>query len=107
MSKSYRQPACSVCGNRSAKQDKRLAARGVRRAQNHALRTFSGDWDDFMMPVRHECHWNETYGWSRDGSQSLQFPPRYPYSWVFLFGQEDADEEYERQIEWYKRLCCK
>jgi len=74
MSKSYRRPYSSVTGNRSAHEDKTVAARSVRRTQNHALQTALAnnvDWDEFLMPDIYECAANEVYGWSRDGSQSL------------------------------------
>ena len=76
MGKSYRKPYASVTSSRSAKADKVAAARGVRRAQNGALRSFKfEDWDELIMPARRECHWNNVYSWSRDGRQTLQFPP--------------------------------
>jgi hypothetical protein len=68
MSKSYRRPYASVTGNRSAKQDKILAHRGERRAQNFALRVCQ-DWEEFFLPHKRECHWNNVYAWSRDGRQ--------------------------------------
>src|SRR6266702_718839 len=84
MSKSYRQPYASVTGNRSAKQDKILAHRGERRAQNYALRVCQ-DWEEFLIPHKRECYWNNVYSWSRDGNQSLQLhSTQYnnPFSYV-------------------------
>jgi len=75
MSKSYRKPYSAITGNRSAHADKTVAARLVRRAQNHALRTAVAndiDWDDFMLPEVYECSFNDVWGWGRDGNQSLQ-----------------------------------
>lgn len=70
MSRSYRKPYAAICGHDvSAKDDKRLAARGVRRKQNQWLRTTQDFEENGLVPHRLECHWNEVYGWSRDGKQ--------------------------------------
>lgn len=61
-------PFQAICGRGSAKQDKRMAARGVRRTFKHALHQET-DFDDFTPPHRLECPWNDTYSWGRDGSQ--------------------------------------
>lgn len=106
MSKSYRRPYSPVTGCRSAKQDKLVARRCWRRTQEQALRDCQ-DYEELVMPKRLEASYNDVWGWGRDGNQSLQFPPEYPHNWVFLFGQDDADEQYARDIEWYKRLCRK
>ena len=76
MSRSYRKPYASVCGgNRSAKQDKTLAHRGVRRVHNRIVRMMLRD-PELNIPLPHfrECSCNEVYGWSRDGNQRLQVP---------------------------------
>jgi hypothetical protein len=62
MSRSYRSPFAAVTGARSAADDKRLAARGVRRKQNQWLRK-RVDFDDAIVPHRLECPWNEVYCW--------------------------------------------
>jgi hypothetical protein len=106
MSRSYRKPYSAITGTSSAADDKRVARRGVRRRQNQYLREsfLSDDWDDFIMPHKYECSFNETYSWHRDGKQTLQSPPGYPTSWVFLFGEESADERYQQSCDWYQRL---
>jgi hypothetical protein len=76
MSRSYRRPYAAVTGVRSAKQDKILAHRGERRAHRDALRT-AVDFEDFLLPHRLECAWNEVYSWGRDGHQRYQKHPRF------------------------------
>jgi hypothetical protein len=71
VSRSYRTPFASVTGVRSAADDKRLAARGVRRKQNQWLRK-TADFDKAIVPHRIECPWNVVYCWGRDGNQRLQ-----------------------------------
>lgn len=75
MSKSYRKPYSAITGAHSAHDDKTVAARMVRRAQNNALRTAIAnqvDWDEFLLPEVYECSHNDVWGWSRDGKQRLQ-----------------------------------
>jgi hypothetical protein len=67
MSRSYRRPYAAITGLASAKSDKQLAHRGVRRKQNLALKTCL-DYDTFLVPHRLECHWNNTYNWACDDS---------------------------------------
>ena len=109
MSRSYRKPYASICGNGSAADDKMHAARGMRRAQNQSLRNFRDeDWDDFIMPVRHECSWNNTYSWGRDGCQSLQFPPQscdhLRWHHVCECTQEEIQADFDEDMERYERL---
>lgn len=80
MSRSYRRPYAAVTGTVSAKDDKIRAARGVRHVQNCYLRKIlHGDLlDQFLIPHRLECPWNEVYSWRRDGKQRLQFPTPRP-----------------------------
>lgn len=71
MSRSFRHtPMVAICGNNSAKHDKTLAARSVRRRHRQvlyiALRT--GEYD-VILPHRLQCSHNNVYSWSRDGSQ--------------------------------------
>lgn len=69
MSRSYRVPYSAVTGVPSAHEDKKLAARGVRRRQNQWLQKH-GDEEDFgLIPHRLECSGNEVYSWGRDGRQ--------------------------------------
>ncbi len=84
MSRSYRRPFAAITGLASAKSDKQMAHRGVRRKQNQALRTCC-DFESFLLPHRLECHWNNTYCWGRDGAQC------YHSLW------QDADDEYGRR----------
>jgi hypothetical protein len=62
MSRSYRRPFAAITGLASAKSDKQMAHRGVRRKQNHALKTCA-DYENLLPPHRLECHWNDTYCW--------------------------------------------
>src|SRR5271157_829691 len=75
MSRSYRKPYASVTGNRSAKDDKRLAHRGVRRAHKRIVQMMLRD-PELNLPLPHfrECSCNNVYDWSRDGKQRLQVP---------------------------------
>lgn len=73
MSRSFKkQPFQSVCGGGSAKHDKVLAHRGVRRAHRRTLHLAfqQQDFENFLLPHRHECAWNEVYSWGRDGNQN-------------------------------------
>ena len=113
MSKSYRRPYASVTGNRSAKQDKILAHRGERRAQNYALRVCQ-DWEELFLPHKRECNWNNVYSWSRDGRQRLQFrDTQYnnPYWVVFSptwMSEEQIfarwEESKQREDDWLKKI---
>src|ERR1700752_398427 len=74
MGKSYRKPYAPITGADSAHDDKIIAARAVRRAQNAALRNaiaLGMDWDEFFIPDIYECAHNEVWNWRRDGNQSL------------------------------------
>ena len=66
MSRSFRRPYAANNGTVSAKADKRLANRGVRRRQNHALK-ICPDFEDHLPPHRYECAWNDVWNWGRDG----------------------------------------
>ena len=73
MSRSYRRPFAAVTGVASAKDDKRLANRGVRRKQNLALKTClktDVSYETLLLPHPRECAWNDTWHWGRDGAQS-------------------------------------
>ncbi|MFZ0303949.1 MAG: hypothetical protein WAL75_14765 [Terracidiphilus sp.] len=69
MSRSWRRPYAAITGTASAKDDKRLAHRGVRRKQNLALKTCA-DYENLLLPHPLECPWNNNYCWDRDGGQS-------------------------------------
>ena len=60
MSRSYRRSYAAITELASAKNDKRMAYRGVRRKQNLALKT-SIDYENLLFPHRLECAWNNTY----------------------------------------------
>ena len=68
MSRSTRRPYAAITGTASAKDDKRIAQRGVRRKQNLALK-ICADYEEFLAPHRLECAWNNTWCWGRDGAQ--------------------------------------
>jgi hypothetical protein len=89
MSRSYRRPFAAITGLASAKSDKQMAHRGVRRKQNLALKTCA-DFQSFLPPHFLECSWNNTYCWGRDGAQSSVS------SWYEL------DDEYGRL--YYRKL---
>jgi len=74
MSRSFKhKPFQSITGTYSAKQDKRLANRGVRKAHREALHKALLYQDyDVLLPHRLECSWNEVYSWGRDGHQMYQ-----------------------------------
>jgi hypothetical protein len=76
MSRSYRRPFAAITGLASAKSDKQMAHRGVRRKQNHALKTCA-DYENLLPPHRLECHWNDTWCWGRDGAQCYLGSMRY------------------------------
>jgi ribosomal protein L32 len=69
MSRSTRRPFAAITGTASAKDDKRLAHRGLRRKQNVALKSCA-DFGTLLLPHRFECPWNNTWCWGRDGAQS-------------------------------------
>jgi hypothetical protein len=81
MSRSYRRPFAAITGTASAKDDKRLAHRGVRRKQNLALRSCS-DFEELLLPHALECPWNNTYIWGRDGAQCYWSPYRLNSEWA-------------------------
>jgi len=117
MSKSYRKPYSAVTGRNSAHDDKTVAARMVRRAQNHALRTAvmnSVDWDEFLLPEVYECSHNDVWGWSRDGNQSFRTrsqqynnPFAYVCSPTWMTTEEIMahwEERKQREDDWMKYL---
>ncbi len=91
MSRSYRKPYCAVTGYSSAKEDKRRAARGMRRTQDQWLRKLD-DHDSALVPHRLECTWNNVWCWDRDGNQQLQSQ-----------SSNDREESCE-QPHWYQKL---
>ena len=90
MSKSYRKPWGTCCSIRnSAHDDKTVAARSMRRAQEQSLREAfrDEDWDGWLIPERYECSHNDVWGWGRDGKQyplDTHWTTQYnnPYAYV-------------------------
>ena len=89
MSRSTRRPFAAITGTASAKDDKRMAHRGVRRKQNLALK-ICADYEDFVVPHRLECAWNNNYCWGRDGAQS--------YHGFMRFSADDCDQNYFKEL---------
>ena len=89
MSRSTRRPFAAITGLSSAKWDKQMAHRGVRRKQNLVLKTCL-DYDNLLLPHPFECHWNDTYNWGRDGSQCY-------FGWMCT-----SDKDYFRK--WYQKV---
>jgi ribosomal protein L32 len=89
MSRSYRRPYAAITGTASAKDDKRLAHRGVRRKQDTALKTCT-ECEDFLVPHRLECAWNNNYCWGRDGAQGYRGSLRY--------SDDDWSQKYYRKL---------
>jgi hypothetical protein len=89
MSRSYRRPFAANTGLFSAKWDKQMAHRGVRRKQIHALKTCA-DYENLLLPHRLECHWNNTWCWGRDGAQ------------CYLGSMRNAQDDYSRK--YYRKL---
>jgi len=71
MGKSYRKPYSAITGTKSAKQDKLVARRCWRRAQEQAIRDCR-DWEDLVIPKRFEASFNDVWSWGRDGKQTYQ-----------------------------------
>jgi hypothetical protein len=89
MSRSYRRPYAAITGLSSAKWDKQMAHRGVRRKQNLVLKTCAYH-ENLLIPHRLECRWNDTYNWGRDGSQCY-------FGWMCT-----SDKDYFRK--WYQKV---
>ena len=89
MSRSTRRPYAAITGLSSAKWDKQMAHRGLRRKQNLHLKTCL-DYDNLLLPHPLECPWNNTWCWGRDGSQ------RY-IGWMGT-----SDKEYFRK--WFQKV---
>jgi ribosomal protein L32 len=89
MSRSSRRPYAAITGTASAKDDKRLAHRGLRRKQNLALKTCP-DFGNLLLPHRFECAWNNNYCWGRDGAQC--------YLGFMRDSQDDYSQKYYRKI---------
>jgi hypothetical protein len=90
MSRSYRRPYAAITGLASAKSDKQMAHRGVRRKQDQALKTCA-DFEGFLLPHVLECHWNNNYIWGRDGAQCDCSYLRH--------SEEEWDQEHYRKLQ--------
>ncbi len=73
MSGSYRKPYMAITGLSRSHDDKKKAARGLRRRQDAWLRGLN-QYDQALVPHRLACAFNNTYLWGRDGKQFLTFP---------------------------------
>ena len=112
MSRSFRKPYSAITGVRSAADDKRVARRNWRHAQNHALRQPQIDWDEFLIPARYEAAYNDVWSWGRDGKQTYHPEPTWEdeFHWFHCnyFTPETATEfaldSYFRQLDWYASL---
>lgn len=100
MGKSYRKPYGTACSTKnSAHDDKKYAARAVRRVQNRALKNAvaSGvDWDEFLIPETLECPDNDVWGWAMDGPKHLIMRSRQynnPFAYRCKFSSPQTDEE--------------
>jgi len=89
MSRSYRRPFAAISGTASANDDKRMAHKGVRRKQNHALKTCN-DYEDLLLPHGLECSRNNNYCWGRDGSQTDHSLLRY--------SRDECSQKYYRKL---------
>ena len=117
MSRSYRKPYAAVTGVRSAADDKRVARRNWRHAQNNALRSAIAnevDWDEFLIPARLEAAYNDVWSWGRDGKQLVPFAPRYEECaqryyrlWIRDLDEQDILKDFEEEKERFARLCRK
>ena len=101
MSRSYRRPFASVCGKVSAKQDKQMAHRGVRRVQNRIARLMAEN-PDLMMPHFRSCPWNNPYSWTRDGGKRPQWPDARDWSnhMLAVWGLWECETINEMYLEW-------
>lgn len=82
MSRSFKKkPFMAITGAHSAKEDKKMAHRGVRRTHNRvlALAIHENDFEDVILPHKRECRWNNVYSWSRDGKQHYMVPSARDY----------------------------
>jgi len=89
MSRSFRRPYAAITGTASAKSDKHLAHRGVRRKQNLAVKICL-DFENLLLPHHLECAWNNNYCWGRDGAQS--------YCGYLRYKEDDFELKYYRKL---------
>jgi hypothetical protein len=94
MSRSFKkQPFSYLCGSRPTK-DRRKSNQGVRRTQKAYIRAHYKD-EEFLLPHRFECPWNEKYSWTSDGDKRWSGLTYIDYAdyheacietWSFWFG---------------------
>jgi hypothetical protein len=89
MSRSFHRPYAAITGTASAKSDKQLAHRGVRRKQNLVLKTCA-DFETLLLPHSLECPWNNNWCWGRDGAQS--------YCGYLRYNEDESDMNYYRKL---------
>jgi len=89
MSRSLRRPYAAITGTASAKSDKQLAHRGVRRKQELAIKTCD-DYENLLLPHGLECAWNNTWCWGRDGAQR--------YCGYLRHKEDNYDQKYYRKL---------
>jgi hypothetical protein len=78
MSRSYRRPYGTYFSIKSsARKDKQIAARAMRRKQNRWVRRWDGD---DLIPHRYECAHNDVWDWNRDGGQRRMVPTGWDWS---------------------------
>ena len=103
MSRSYRKPYSAITGTKSAKDDKRIARRAVRRMENQRIRDCK-DFEELLMPERYECTYNDVWSWGRDGKQSLHFPPNPKPEFNPWSTEKDWIEWYDYLVKYYLKL---
>ena len=105
MSRSTRKPYYTWTSARnSAHADKTQAARGVRRAQEQAIRDCK-DWEELVLPQRRECRWNNVYQWKRDGRQRPHRRDHNDFNpfWLTHYGTKNEAELIVEMLERIER----
>ena len=106
MSRSYRKPYAAITGvYTNSGDDKRVARRCWRRAQEQALRNCK-DWEELVMPKRLEASFNDTWSWGRDGGKFRIEPPD-PYRINFEAASKFDLWWFEYRTRYYKECCRK
>lgn len=97
MGKSYRRPYGTFGSCASAKKDKVMAHRCLRRLQERSLRA-AQDFEEYIIPLRYEAAHNDVWGWARDGKQHFQDHPPTIHAW------EDYEQEMKDHERWLAGL---
>ena len=84
MSRSYRIPYAVFTSPPSAHEDKKMAARGLRRHMKQWIHLLD-DPDAALVPHRFECPHNDSYAWERIGRPYLTDPyiPGLDDGWAY------------------------